>query len=52
MVFSVCTVLLDSKEVKFGSSDQDASPSAGKITKVVLCHVVHESVSLQLLLVV
>ena len=35
MVFSICTALVDSKEAKFRSNDQDTSPSAGKITKVV-----------------
>ena len=44
-MFSGCTVLGDSKENKFGSSDQEASPSAGKNTGIVL-------VSLQLFLVV
>ena len=39
-VFSGCTVPPDSKETKLGSSDQEASPSAGKNTGVVLvpCH--------------
>ena len=39
-MFSGCTVLPDSKETKLGSSDQEASPSAGKITRIVLvpCH--------------
>ena len=35
-VFSDCTVLPDSKETKLGSSNQEASPSAGKNTGVVL----------------
>ena len=35
-MFSRCTVLLDSKETQLGSSDQEASPSAGKNTTVVL----------------
>ena len=35
-VFSGCTVPPDSKETKLGSSDQEASPSAGKNTGVVL----------------
>ena len=35
-VFSGCTVLPDSKETELGSSDQEASPSAGKNTGVVL----------------
>ena len=33
---SGCTVPPDSKETKLGSSDQEASPSAGKNTGVVL----------------
>ena len=35
-VFSGCTGSPDSKETDFGSSDQEPSPSAGKITVVVL----------------
>ena len=35
-MFSGCTVPPDSKETEPGSSDQEASPSAGKITGVVL----------------
>ena len=35
-MFSGCTVLPDSKETKLGSSDQEASPSAGKNTRIVL----------------
>ena len=35
-MFSGCTVPSDSKETKLGSSDQEASPSAGKYTGVVL----------------
>ena len=35
-MFSGCTVPPDSKETKLGSSDQEASPSAGKNTGVVL----------------
>ena len=31
-MFSGCTVLPDSKETEFGSSNQEASPSAGKNT--------------------
>ena len=31
-MFSGCIVLPDSKETELGSSDQEASPSAGKIT--------------------
>ena len=39
-MFSGCTVLPDSKETKFGSQDQEASPSAGKNAGIVLvpCH--------------
>ena len=39
-MFSGCTVLSDSKETELGNSDQEASPSAGKNTGVVLvpCH--------------
>ena len=33
---SGCTVLPDSRETKLGSSDQEASPSAGKYTRIVL----------------
>ena len=35
-VISGCTVPLDSKEIKLGSSDQETSPSAGKNITVVL----------------
>ena len=35
-MFSGCTLPSDSKETKLGSSDQEASPSAGKNTGVVL----------------
>ena len=35
-MFSGSTVLSDSKETELGSSDQEASPSAGKNTGVVL----------------
>ena len=35
-MFSGCTVLPDSKETELGSSNQEASPSAGKNTRVVL----------------
>ena len=35
-MFSSCTVLPDSKETELGSSDHEASPSAGKNTGVVL----------------
>ena len=39
-MFSGCAVPPDSKENKFGSSNQEASPSAGKNTGLVLvsCH--------------
>ena len=36
LMFSGCTLPPDSKETKLGSSDQEASPSAGKTTVVVL----------------
>ena len=32
-----CTVPPDSKEIKLGSSNQEASPSAGKNTEVICC---------------
>ena len=35
-MFSGCTVPPDSKETKFGSSDQEASSSAGKNIGIVL----------------
>ena len=35
-MFSGCTVLPESKEIKLESSDQEVSPLAGKNTKVVL----------------
>ena len=35
-MFSGCTVPPDSKETKLGSSNQEASPSVGKNTRVVL----------------
>ena len=39
-MFPRCTVPPDSKETEFRSSDQEASPSAGKNTRIVLmpCH--------------
>ena len=39
-MFSGCTVQPDSKENKLGSSNQEASPSTGKNTWIVLvpCH--------------
>ena len=39
----------DSKETKFGSSNQEVSSSAGKNTRIVLVLVTHGSVSLQLI---
>ena len=36
LLFSGCVLLSDSKVTEFGSSDQEASPSASKITGVVL----------------
>ena len=38
-MFSGWTVLPDGKKMELGSSDQEASPSAGKNTGVVLVHV-------------
>ena len=35
-MFSDCTVLPNSKETELGSSDQEASPSAHKNTRVIL----------------
>ena len=35
-MFSGCTVPPDSKETKLGSSNQEAFPSAGKNTRIVL----------------
>ena len=35
-MFSGCTGLPDSEETELGSSNQEASPSIGKITGVVL----------------
>ena len=35
-MFSGCTVPSDSKETETGTSDQGASPSAGKNTAIVL----------------
>ena len=35
-MFSGCTVQPDIMETKFGSSNQETSPSAGKVTGVVL----------------
>ena len=39
-MFSGCTVLPDRKETKLGTSNQEASLSAGKNTRIVLvlCH--------------
>ena len=50
-MLSDCTVLPYIKETKVGTSNKEASPSAGKNTGVVLVHVMHGSASLQLLLV-
>ena len=33
-MLSGCTVLSDSKETELGSNDQEASPSAGKNTRI------------------
>ena len=40
-MFSGCTVPADSKETELGSSNEEASPSAGKCTGILLvpCHV-------------
>ena len=35
-MFSGCTMPLDSKETDLGSNDQEASPSAGINTRIVL----------------
>ena len=35
-MFSGCTVLPGSRETELGNSDQEASPSAGKNTSIVL----------------
>ena len=43
-MFSGYTVPPDSKESKLGSSDQDASPSTGKSTEVVLVSCLHMEV--------
>ena len=43
-MFSGCTVPPDSKETKLGSSDQEAYPSAGKNTRVVLVPCSHMKV--------
>ena len=45
-VFSGCTVPPDSKETKLGSSDQEASPSAGKNNTAVLVPCLHMEVHL------
>ena len=44
-VFSGSTVPPDSKETELGSSDQEASPSAGKNIGVVLVPCLHLEVS-------
>ena len=52
-MFSGCTVLPDSKETELGSSNQEASPSAGKNTEVVFSAMfAHGRASLQLFPVV
>ena len=43
-MFSGCTVPPDSKETELGSSNQEASPSAGKNTRVVLMPCLHMEV--------
>ena len=43
-MFSVCTVPPDSKETKLGSSVQEASPSAGKNTRIILVPCSHMEV--------
>ena len=43
-MFSGCTVPPDRKETELGSIDQEASPSAGKITGVVLVPFSHMEV--------
>ena len=43
-MFSGCTVVPDSKETKLGSSIQEAFPSAGKDTEVVLVPCLHMEV--------
>ena len=39
-MFSGCTVLPEGKEIELGSRDQEASPSAGKNSRILLvpCH--------------
>ena len=49
-MFSSCAVAPDSKETELGSSNQEASPSAGKNTGVVLVQCRAWSMSLQLFL--
>ena len=52
-MFSGCTVPPDTKETNLGCRNKEVSPSAGKNTGIVLvCHVAHGSVPLQLFLVV
>ena len=45
-MLSGCTVPSDSKETELGSSDQEASPSSGKNTGVVLLPCSHMEVQL------
>ena len=52
LLFPGCTVPVDTKETKLGSTYQEASPSASKNTDAVSVPCLHGSVSLQLLLVV
>ena len=47
-MFSGCTVLPGNKEIEFGSSNQEASPSVGKYTGSFSAMFMHGSVSLQL----
>ena len=47
-MFSGCTVPPDSKETELGSSDQEASPSAGKNIGSFSAMFSHGSASLQL----
>ena len=47
-MFSSCTVSSASKEIELGNSDQEASLSPDKNIRIVLVHVEHGSVSLQL----
>ena len=44
-MFSGCTVSPDSKETEVGSSNQEASPSTGENTGVVLVPCSHTAIS-------